>query len=135
MFRPLMYEHKSSAFSIADMELENRFSLAQLDTNKNSISLLLVCVSLIFLMMCNNKLLVMRTIRLRIARPMCDGASSPPRLFPAWCVEASSFSAAFLFVGFCMLCLCRRQPLHERVPFHCVVNQTQCSRPCGSATY
>ena len=54
-------------------------------------------------------------------------APSPPRLSAAWQVEANSFSAAFLFVG--------RQLLHAHVPFYCELNQTQCSRPYGTATY
>ena len=134
----LDYEHKSSAYTIAEMELENRsLVLLHLDTNKGSMPLLLVCAGLIFLMMCCNRLLVMQAIRFRIARPMCDGcplASSPG------CPLAGQ--NIFLLCGFslCWLlrvafCLCRRQPLHEHEPRNCEVNQTQCSRPYGTATY
>ena len=76
---PLMFNHKPSVYTIAEMELENRFSdLLHLDTNIYSVSLLLICVNLIFLTWCCDKLL--QAIWLRIARPMCDGrhfASSP----------------------------------------------------------
>ena len=65
-----------------------------------SMSLLVVFVSLIFLMICHNKLSVMQAIRLRIARPVCDGCTSLPRLSAAWRVEAFSFSAVFFFVMF-----------------------------------
>ena len=79
--QPLIFDHKPSVYTIAEMELENRFSdLLHLDTNIYSVSLLLICVNLIFLTWCCDKFL--RAIWLRIARPMCDGrpfASSPFR--------------------------------------------------------
>ena len=78
-----MYEHPSSAFMIAEMELENRFSaLLHVDTNRNSMSLPLICANLIFLMLCCNKLFAMQAIRFKIAQTMCDGrslTSSPVR--------------------------------------------------------
>ena len=114
------------------------FSLATfLDTNRNSMSVLLACVLLILLMMCYNNLLVMHAIRLRITRPMCDGrsfASSPVRRLEG--------RGLFLLCGFPLCWLLHvaflswyTSTLHEHVPFCCEVNQTQCSRPYGSATY
>ena len=83
LLQPLTYEHKSSAFTIADTGLESRCSsLPHSDTNNCSMSLLLICVNLIFLMLCYNKLFVKQALRLSFARPMCDGrpfASSPFR--------------------------------------------------------
>ena len=83
LFQPLMYEHKSSAFMIADLEWENQCSrLHHPDTTKCSVSLLLICVSLVFLMLCCCKLLGKQALRLRFARPLCEGrpfASSPFR--------------------------------------------------------
>ena len=100
LFQPLMYEHKSTALTIAEIELENQsLALLHFDTNRNSMSLRLVCERLVLLMMCYNKLLVMQAIRLGIARPMCDGcplASSPAG-------RGLFFLCGFLFVGFYML--------------------------------
>ena len=91
---------------------------------------------LILLMMCCNRLLVMQALRLRIARPMCDGrpfASSPFRhlasrgLFflcgvPFWWLLQVAFH------------LCRRLSLHDQVPREREITQTQCSRPYGIAS-
>ena len=78
-----MFEHRSSTFTIAETGLENVCSnLHHRDTTKCSLSLLLVCVSLIFLMMSCDKSNVKQSHWLRIARPICDGrpfASSPFR--------------------------------------------------------
>ena len=126
--QPFMYEHKSSAYTIAETELENRsLVLPHLDT-------LLVCVRLKPLMMCYNKVSVMQAIRLIIARQCVVAASSP--------VRPLAGRGLFLLCGFplCRLLhvafrLGRRQPLHEHVPFCCEVNQTQCNRPYGTATF
>ena len=58
---------------------------------------------------------------------MCDGCASPPRLFAAWRVEASSFSAAlfFLLASPCCSLFFRRQPLHEHVCRCCESNPVQ----------
>ena len=57
LFQPLMYEHKSLAFTIAETGLENQCSsLPHSDKNNCSMSLLLICVNLKFLKRCYNKL-------------------------------------------------------------------------------
>ena len=59
MSLPLMYEHRSSAFTVAETGLENQCSnLHHQDTTNCSISLLLMCVNLTFLMLCCDKLSV-----------------------------------------------------------------------------
>ena len=82
-FLLLLYEHKSSAYTIVEMELRNRFSvLSRADTNRNLMSLLMVCANLTFLMMFCSSLFVKRALRVTIA------ALSLPHLFAAWRVEA-----------------------------------------------
>ena len=47
LFQPFMSGHRFSTYTIAETESENQsLRLLQLDTNKNSMSLLLVCVHL-----------------------------------------------------------------------------------------
>ena len=79
---PLMYKHEVSAFWIAETRLENQYSsLHDPDMTNCSISLLLICVNLVFLMLCCDTLSVKQALRLRIARPLCDDHSfafSPP---------------------------------------------------------
>ena len=83
---------------IAEIELGNRFSvLPRADTNRNLMSLLLVCANLTFLLCCN-RLFVNQALQLRIARPSVMAAPSPPRLLAAWRVEAFFFFAVFLFL-------------------------------------
>ena len=76
--------------------------LAHSDTNKCSMSLLLICVNLIFLMLCH---IVDQTSTLaQIREANCVMAAfSPPRLFAAWRVEAFQFFAALSFGGPCYL--------------------------------
>ena len=98
LFQVSMYEHRSSAYTIAETELGNWCSdLLHLDTNNCSMSLLLICVNLTFLMLCCNRLLVKQALRLRIARPCVMAAFSP------WRVEALVFFAAFHVGGLCYL--------------------------------
>ena len=77
-------------------------------------SLLLVCVRLIILMMCCNKRLVKQALRLRIARPMCDGrpfASSPFRRLAS---RGFFFSAAFFFFAQEYWTIPRSQQVRQR---------------------
>ena len=92
------YDHKCSAMRIAGTVWEKRFShLLHLETNRCLILLLLICVFLAFPMVFCDKSFCKPVLRLRMARPMCDGrsfASSPfcrlasrgPSLrgFPVW---------------------------------------------------
>ena len=129
-FLLLLYEHKSLAYMIAEMELENQFSVLPM-------SLLLVCAKLLSLMLCCNRLFMKQAIRPGIARPLCDGrpfASSPVR---RWAGRGLFFSsAASFFGGNCNLCsICA-----DVGPYmtKCLVvgkwTQTQCSGPCGTLT-
>ena len=79
--------HKSSAFSIGELELGNQCSnLRHPDTNSCLILLLLTFMNLAFLMMCYDSLFVKPAFRLRIVRAMCDVCP-----FASWRVEASFF--------------------------------------------
>ena len=78
--QPLISGHKSSTYTLAETELENQFFGFTLGKIKDSMSLLLVCASLVSLMRCCVNLQVKQAIRLRIARQLC--------LFAAWRVEA-----------------------------------------------
>ena len=78
----------------------------------------------------------MRAIRLRIARPMCDGCT-----FASWpfCRLAGRRLFFLCDVPFWWLLqvafyLCRRQTLHDHVPRDREITQTQCSRPYGTAS-
>ena len=78
------YGHTFSVIRIADTARENQCSkLLHLETGRRLLSLLLICVFLVFLMKCCNRSSLKPAIWLRIARPMCDGrlfrltASSP----------------------------------------------------------
>ena len=115
-----LWQHKGATVSHIQFS-----DLPQLDTNSCSMSLLLGCVRLIFLMMCCNKLLVKQALRLRVARPMCDGrpfASSPLRRLTS--------RGLFFLCGVHLLW----QSLHDHVPRFMEITQTQCSRPYGTTT-
>ena len=90
-----MFEHRSPKFTIAETGLENVCSnLHHRDTTKCSLSLLLACVSLMFLMMSCDTSYVKQALWLRIARPMCDGRPFPSSPFRRLASRGSSFSAA-----------------------------------------
>ena len=126
-----MFEHRSPTFTISETVLENMCSnLHHQDTTKCSLSLLFVCVSLIFLMMSCDKSYVKQAHWLRIARPMCDGrpfASSPFRRLGS--------RGPFFFCGVTRwwfiriaVYLCRCMPLHDPVPYRESVHAS-CGRP------
>ena len=89
--------HKSSALSIAEMELGNWCSnLHHQGTNICLILLLLTCANLAFLVMCNDRLCIKPAFRLRIVRPMCDGRSP---------LEAPLFAVSHVWCAYPICCL------------------------------
>ena len=73
------------------MAWENQCSnLPHMETDRCLLSLLLICVFLVFLMKCCNR------SSLKPARPMCDGRSFAFPIFAAWRVEAPFSSVSWL---------------------------------------
>ena len=76
------FNHKFSVLRIAGVACENQCSnLLHLETDSCFLLLLLICVFLVFLMMCCNRSSLKPAIWLRIARPMCDGRPFASPLF------------------------------------------------------
>ena len=127
-----MFEHKSSTFTIPETEWENMcLNLLHRDTTKCSPSLLLVCVSLIFLMMSCDKSYVKQALWLRITRPMCDGrsfASSPFRRLASRGPFLFLRRYALVFFFRIAVYLCRCIALHDPVPKRESVHAS-CGRP------
>ena len=137
LFQPLMFEHKSSASTTAETELKNQWSsLPHPDTNNCSISLLLICVNLMFVMLCYNKLLVKHATQLKFPRPTRDGrpfASSPFRRL----ASRGPFFLCCILIWWPLLLvvyLCRRLSLHDQVPRKREIAHTQCTRPHDTLT-
>ena len=67
---------RAEVLSIYDRGVGNKCSsLHHQDTTNCSISLLLICVNLVVLILCCDRLLVKQALRFRIARPVCGGCS------------------------------------------------------------
>ena len=76
------YDHKSSGLRIAGTAWENQCSnLPHLETDRCLLSLLLICVFLVFLMKCCNGSSLKPAGWLRTVRPMCDGRPFASPLF------------------------------------------------------
>ena len=101
---------------------------ALLGHEQNSVSLLLICAKLTFLMTCYVNWLVKQAIRLRIARPMCDGCSLTSSLF---CRIAGRGLFSLYGVPLCWLL---RLSLQNLYMYQCFVI-VKSLKPSGSRPY
>ena len=99
-------------------------------------SFLLVCLHLIFLTTFCNKWLVKHALRLRIARPMCDGRPFASSLFRRLAIRGLFFlgGALILWPLQVAIYLCIRLFPNDHVPHRWKTNQIRCKRPYDTLT-